>query len=88
MKISEERVKVKPGAIKKFLEDNDISESCLSGGLYLDEERLNFILTTDSVDLIDAKMLTRFCYEKNIDDILEFENDYQRRRVFKAARAW
>lgn len=84
----EQWVKVKPGAIKKFLEEHDISESCLSGGLYLDEERLNFILTTDKVDLIDAKMLTRFCYRKNINGILEFADERQKRYVFKQARAW
>lgn len=81
-------IKVKQGAIKKFLEENDIDESCLAGGLYLDEDRLNFILTTDKVDLIDAKVLTRFCDEENIDSILEFKNDLQKRFIILEARAW
>ena len=88
MELSETRIKVKAGAIKAFLSENDISEDCLAGGLYLDEERLKYILTTDSVDLIDAKMLTKFCYEENIDEILEFSSDMQRRVVILEARAW
>lgn len=88
MKNVEERVKVRPGSIKNFLKNHGISESCLAGGLYLNEERLKFILNTDSVDMIDAKMLTRFCYEKHIDSILEFNSPIQRRQVIMEARAW
>jgi hypothetical protein len=85
---SEQRIKVRPGAIRAFLSKHGISEDCLCGGLYLDEDRLNYILTTDSVDLIDAKMLTKFCYEENIDEVLEFSSDMQRRHVILEARAW
>lgn len=88
MRFPEKKVKVKKGAIKEFLSEKNISESCLSGGLYLDEDRLRYILTTNSVDLIDAKMLTRFCGEKNIDSILEFASPLQRRFVIQEARAW
>ena len=82
------RIKVKPGAIKAFLSENDISADCLSGGLYLDKDRLNYLLTAKTIDSIDAKMLTRFCYEKNIDNILEFKSLKQRWSVIEAARAW
>lgn len=88
MGFSEQRIKVKPGAIKAFLEKHGISEDCLAGGLYLDKDRLDYILTTDSVDLIDAKMLTKFCYEENIDEILEFSSHLQKRFVIMEARAW
>ena len=76
------------GAIKAFLSKHHISEDCLCGGLYLDKDRLEYILSTDSVDLIDAKMLTRFCYEKNIDGILEFASPLQRWFVIQEARVW
>ena len=88
MGFSEQRIKVKPGAIKAFLENHGISEDCLAGGLYLDKDRLAYILTTDSVDIIDAKMLTKFCYEENIDEVFEFSSDMQRRSVILEARAW
>lgn len=81
-------VKVKPNAIIEFLDKRNISEIRLSGGLYLDKDRLNFILTTGAVNLVDAKMLTRFCYEQNIDSVLEFTSHRQKRFVIKAARAW